>query len=303
MRNIGAIFVRYLCSMPELPEVETIRLGLVSKVLNKKIKRVWIESSFKNKISPNAGKFIKLLKDEKIKDIERKGKLLIFKITSDDFILVHLIMTGQLVYQSSKGSLVAGGHPIQNQEVLPNKFTRVQFDFIDGSRLYFNDVRKFGYLKLVDKLEMEQAKARYGVEPIDKDYTFEYFNKVLSKRPNQMIKVLLLEQKDISGLGNIYVDETCFAAGVKPQRRIKTLSKVERKKIFINTTKILQKAIKYQGTSFSNYLNSEGQLGGFQKFLKVYGRVGKPCLMCENSELRRIKIAGRTSSYCPECQK
>ncbi len=289
--------------MPELPEVETIRRGLIAKILNKKIKQIWIEPSFENKIYPSAEKFINFLEQRLIKAIDRKGKLLIFKITADDFVLIHLKMTGQLVYQPAKGKIIAGGHPIQNQDNLPNKFIRVQFDFQNGAKLYFNDVRKFGYLKLVDKYEMEQIKAKFGVEPLEKEYTFEYFNEVLNKRPNQKIKAILLEQKDIAGLGNIYVDETCFASGVRPQRIIKTIKKQSRKKLFENSKKILLKAIKYQGTTFNNYLNSEGQLGGFQKFLKVYGRAGDLCLQCKKTKLEKIKIAGRTSSYCPKCQK
>ena len=230
--------------MPELPEVETIRRGLENQIVNKKIKDIWIEPTFKKKISPSMGKFLEFLKGKRFKAIERKAKLLIFKITNDDFVLVHLKMTGQLVYQPVKGKLIVGGHPIDNIEKLPNKFTRVIFYFSDKSMLFYNDVRKFGYLKLVDKYEKQKAVDRFGVEPIEKDFTFEYFNQVLNKRPRQMIKTILLDQKDISGFGNIYVDETCFVSGVRPQRRAKTLTQKERKLLFKNSIKIIQKAIK-----------------------------------------------------------
>jgi formamidopyrimidine-DNA glycosylase len=288
--------------MPELPEVETIKRGLIDKIVNKKIKDIWIEPSFKKKISPSARNFLGFLKGKQFRDVHRKAKLLIIEVNADNFVLVHLKMTGQLVYKPKNGKLVAGGHPIDNISDLPNKFTRVSFSFSDGSRLFFNDVRKFGYLKLASKFELEKAKDRFGVEPFEKEYTIEFFEEVLKRRPNRKIKDLLLDQQLIAGLGNIYVDETCFVSKVKPQRLVKSLTKAEKQRLFDNAKAVMQKAIKHKGTSFSNYVNSEGNTGNFQKYLQVYGRVGKPCLLCK-TELKKIKIAGRTSSYCPKCQK
>ena len=289
--------------MPELPEVETVRRSLEGRVLNEKISKVWIEPSFEKKVIPNDKKFIAFLKSKKFKSISRRGKLLIFEVDADNFVLVHLRMTGQLIFRAINGDVEGGGHPTDQMYEFPNKHTRVIFYFSNGARLFFNDMRKFGYLNLVNKKELEVVKAKFGLEPIEKEYSFENFESTLNKRPNQKIKVLLLDQNAIAGLGNIYVDEACHIAGVRPQRLIKSLTKKEREKLHKATTKILQKAIKHKGTTFRNYLDAEGESGNFQKLLKVYGRCGLKCKKCLNGEITKIKIAGRTSSYCPKCQK
>jgi len=289
--------------MPELPEVETIRRDLETRILNKKISKIWIEKSFQKKISPEVGKFSNLLRNQTLKEISRRSKLLIFRVKDNLYLLIHLKMTGQLVYRPAKGRIVSGGHPIETLKSLPNKFTRATFYFADKSVLYFNDLRKFGYLKLVDKQEMQKAVEKIGIEPISRKFTYEYFVEVLKKRKNKKIKQLLLEQDLIAGLGNIYADEVCFMAQVKPMRRVNTLTSKEKKQIFAATKKVLQKAIKYRGTSFNTYVGGSGEKGGFEKHLKVYGRLGQQCLRCKKGIIEKTKIGSRSSAYCPVCQK
>lgn len=226
---------------------------------------------------------------------------MVFELNFDYSILVHLKMTGQLVYYPKKGKALTGGHPIKGHENQPDRFARVIFQFTDGAQLYYNDVRKFGYLKLIKNQDIEKEFAEFGPEPFDKEFSQAYFNDLLEKNKNKKIKSILLEQNLIAGLGNIYTDEVCFYSGVRPDRRSKDLSRVKKTKLYLNIKKVLTKAIKYQGTSVSTYLNSDGAEGKYQKVLKVYGRHGEICKKC-GKQIEKIKISGRTSSYCPKCQ-
>lgn len=288
--------------MPELPEVETIKRGLDEKVVKKEISKIWIDKSFEKKLSPSRIAFVRALQKEHVQKVWRRAKLLIFELSNDLFLLIHLKMTGQLVYKPAKGSLVFGGHPIAKVKELPSKFTRVIFYFKDNSILFFNDVRKFGFLKIVDDLGLAVEIEKYGLEPLDKEFTLEHFNYVLSLKPSIKIKQFLLEQKLLSGLGNIYADEALFGAKIKPTRIVKTLKIKEKCRLYDEIRKVLQKAIKLKGTSFSDYVNSEGGTGGFQHHLNVYGRGGQECKSCQNV-IKKIKLGGRSSSYCPVCQK
>ena len=187
--------------------------------------------------------------------------------------------------------------------MLPNKFTRVIFAFADKSCLYFNDIRKFGYLKLVDRNELDQELKKYGPEPLEKDFTFDYFRKILVVARKRKIKTFLLDQGLIAGLGNIYSDEVCFGAGVRPMRKVGGLSSMEKERIFWQIGKILKEALKYKGTSVDTYVVSDGRSGQFQNYLNVYGRAGRKCLRCRRGIIKRIKFNGRSSCYCLCCQK
>lgn len=289
--------------MPELPEVETIKNDLQDRIVNKKITKIWIEDSFIKKISPEIGEFLRLLKNKSFQSVNRRAKLLYIAVNDDLFLLIHLKMTGQLVYQAQKGDLVVGGHPILNVNDLPNKYTRAFFQFQDKSYLFFNDIRKFGYLKLVNKDDLLLQLAKTGVEPLDPEFTLEYLREIMKKRKNLKIKTFLLEQKLLAGLGNIYADEVCFLSAVKPMRLVKSIKKQERELLFKYIKSVIKKAIKNRGTSFNTYVDSDGNTGGFQKFLKVYGRKGETCLRCKKGTIDKQKINGRSSSFCPNCQK
>lgn len=289
--------------MPELPEVETIRRDLEKKISTKKIKdiKVLAIKSVYNK----SAEFLKVLVGNNFNHIERRGKLLMFaldKAGKYGYMLVHLKMTGQLIYRH-KNQILAGGHSQTAMDtIVPNKFTRVIFTFGDGGQLFFNDLRRFGYLKLVSKEEKEKiVKNNFGIEPLTTDYIFEDFAKFFKKRKTN-IKALLLNQKLISGIGNIYADEACFDAKVLPTRKVNSLSVSEIKKIFKCVEDVLRVAIENRGTTFNNYVDSNGNTGAHINFLKVYGRDGEKCKKCKNIILK-MKHAGRGTHYCPNCQK
>lgn len=280
--------------MPELPEVETIKRELDRKIADKKIAGVILESSFEKKVSPAGVKFVVFLVGKRIKKISRRAKLLIFDLNAGQFLLIHLKLTGQLVYVSK------AERPVSK---LPNKFTRVTFCLSGGDYLFFNDLRKFGYMKFVDAVGLEAELKKYGIEPFDKNFSFDAFVQIIERRKNRTIKNVLIDQTLIAGIGNIYSDEICFCAGVRPTRLVRTLLDVGRKRIFSQIRKILSAAIKHKGSSVDDYVKSDGQQGSYQKMLKVYGRVGEVCRKCKKSKIVRVKINGRSSCYCPNCQK
>lgn len=294
--------------MPELPEVETIRNGLQNKVVGKKISAV--DVLFPKIIQGDKKEFEILVKNNFFEDIFRIGKLLIFKFgKGDKYLLAHLKMTGQLIYQED-GNIVVGGHklpPVTAETKkdfydLPNKYTRLIFSFADGSNLFFNDLRKFAYVKVVDKQERDAAVAGYGIEPLSKEFTLVNFKKVFEGKKKN-VKAVLLDQSLIAGIGNIYADEICFDAKVCPDRSVNSLSTQEIKALYVSSEKIIKEAIKNKGTTFRDYVDASGQKGKHIDFLKVYNRKGEKCLRCKKGIIKKSKIAGRGTSYCEECQK
>lgn len=271
--------------MPELPEVETIRKGLSTKISGKVIRKVDI---LLPKISRNEPqKLQSLLVGLKIEKVNRKGKFLILKLKPQGFLLFHLKMSGQLIYLENNQSLAKHTHAI--------------FEFTDGSQLRYIDMRQFGYLKYVKNLKQAKELSSLGPEPIDKALTLTQFKNRLAKRPRSRIKQLLLDQSLISGIGNIYADEILFSAGINPLRRTVSLSAIEIEKIFFSAKKILKEAIKEKGTSISLYVDHLGQTGNYANKLRVYGRKGLPCSKCK-TPIQKIKLSGRGTHYCPSCQ-
>ncbi len=298
--------------MPELPEVETIRNDLSKKILNKKIVKLEVR---KVKLVKNTQKIFKsVLLESKFSEIDRIGKLLIFVIKEgrkEKYLLAHLKMTGQFIYVS-KDSVIAGGHSNSRAEArkyrlgglekdLPNKFSHIIFHFDDASTLYFNDMRQFGYMKIVESEELETIKARYGIEPLQKNFTWKNFKKTFEDRRTN-VKAFLLNQNMISGLGNIYVDEILFASGVLPTRNVSALNEEELRAIFENTKKIIRNAIKQRGTTFSDFVDLGGEKGGFSNFLKVYGKEKTICPKCKRTKILKTRVAGRGTRFCPRCQ-
>jgi len=284
--------------MPELPEVETIVRDLNSRLVNKKITGV---KSTDKKVFQLTAADVKRAVGKKIKFVKRRAKIIIVNLDRYN-LLIHLKMTGQLVYLG-QGAPIAGGHPIANQgKKLPNKFTRVILKFNDKSALYFNDVRRFGWVKLADAAELKRLNKSFGVEPLSSGFTLDYFKKALSRKPKTTIKQALMDQKYVSGIGNIYADESLFAARIKPFRRVKTLRPLEIKKLWQAIPKILRSAIKHRGTSFNDYVDAQGEVGNFIKYLKVYGRAGEKCKSC-GGVVKKIKLGGRGTHWCDNCQK
>ncbi|MFA5248212.1 MAG: bifunctional DNA-formamidopyrimidine glycosylase/DNA-(apurinic or apyrimidinic site) lyase, partial [Patescibacteria group bacterium] len=258
--------------MPELPEVETIRRDLIKKIVGRKIKNIEV----KDKKIGEAKDFACFLVNKNFTDIERVGKLLAFRISSGSFLLVHLKMTGQLVFEDKSG-LIAGGHSTADNFLL-YKYTRFQITFFGDGNLFFNDLRRFGYVKIVSVKEWEAIKNSYGIEPLQKNFTLKNLKEALQGKRN--IKAVLLDQKNIAGIGNIYADEILFAAKIKPARPAFSLKKSEIEKIYKEARRIISLAIKYRGTTFSDYVDASGKKGNYSSFLLVYGRTGQECYIC-----------------------
>jgi len=297
--------------MPELPEVETIKNDLQKVILGKKITNIEIRGGktvnpvinfeFLNGVKNKPEVFFKILKNNFFSGISRIGKLLIFEIAGGkNFLLIHLKMTGQLIFLG-KGKMVAGGHETGGEKELPNKHTRIIFSFGDKEKLFFNDLRKFGYAKIVDAPELGKIREKYGIEPLTKNFTFKAFSKAI-KGKNASIKAILLNQGVVAGIGNIYADEALFEAKIRPERRANALSESEKRVLFQSINKIIKIAIKSRGTTFSSYVDANGQKGGFTKLLKVYGREGEKCRRCRGI-IKKTKVAGRGTRYCEKCQK
>ncbi|MFA7088074.1 MAG: bifunctional DNA-formamidopyrimidine glycosylase/DNA-(apurinic or apyrimidinic site) lyase [Patescibacteria group bacterium] len=297
--------------MPELPEVETIRRGLEIGLSDSRITTVDIISP--KSALPNAAFLKRELAGRKISGFKRRGKLLILTLSPKkgaDYLLIHLRMTGQLIY-SGPDSEVIGGHSIKDDAQsrfeavggnLPNRHTRIIINFKDGGRLFFNDLRKFGYLKLVSESELKSVLSMgYGPEPLTKEFTLDYLKNIFQHKKTK-IKALLLNQKIVAGLGNIYVDESLWSAKIRPGRLVGKISIAEIKRLYLSINKIIKRAIEHQGTTFSNYLDSRGKTGNFSDFLQVYGRKGQKCRRC-GGIIKKEKLAGRGTHYCPDCQK
>lgn len=279
--------------MPELPEVETISRQLSKLVAGKRIKEVKIKLS--KIVKAPLADFMHALVGAKIKKVGRRAKLLVFELDNGWSFLAHLKMTGQMIYQQTVSS---------KQLTIESKHTHVIFNFTDGGRMIFNDMRQFGYIKLVETEKLNEffIKEGIGPEPLESDFTLADFERLLDKKPRAKIKQFLMDPKTIAGIGNIYSDEILFFAGVHPLRRNQTLGKEEIKKIYQGVKKILPEAIKLKGTSANNYLDALGRKGGFLAKLKVYGREGEKCVKCKG-EVKRIKIGGRSAHFCPACQE
>jgi len=285
--------------MPELPEVETIRSDLSAQIVGKKITGLIINSP--KTINRSPATFKKDVIGKKIISISRLGKLLIIELSTDTFILIHLKMTGQLIFRQ-KNKIIPGGHSQSGMDIdnLPNKHTRLIFNFSDHSQLFFNDLRRFGFVKLADQKSKDKEKSKYGLDVFSPEFGLPFF-KTLIKNKKTKLKSFLLNQKFISGIGNIYADEICFASRVRPDRPLNSLSPSEVKKIFSTTKKIIKQAVAKRGTTFNNYRDGEGQTGNFSHYLKVYKKNGQSCPRC-GSTIKRIKISSRSTHFCPSCQ-
>lgn len=287
--------------MPELPEVETIRRDLDRRIRHQKIKRIEVRKL--KIVRGSVPAFKRALRGQSFNRIDRRAKLLVFAIAGGKkFLLIHLKMTGQLIYQSRR-ELVAGGHnwpPLDRR--LPNKYSHVILTFRDGSRLFFNDLRQFGYLQLVDRATKDSLVAGYGLEPLAREFTLAKFAGIFRRRHTRL-KAVLLNQSLIAGIGNIYADEICHAAGMRPSRKVSTLTAAEIKRLYHASQKILRLAVEKRGTTFSDYVDADGRTGNYLRHLKVYGREGQKCLTCRKGVIKKIKIGSRGTHYCPTCQK
>ncbi|MEK7496530.1 MAG: bifunctional DNA-formamidopyrimidine glycosylase/DNA-(apurinic or apyrimidinic site) lyase [Patescibacteria group bacterium] len=286
--------------MPELPEVETIKRDLSEHLINKKI--IDFICTQKSLLRSPLSLFKRVLVGATVKSVNRRAKLLYFELSNSYYLLIHLKMTGQLVYRTSRGKLEVGGHPIDNIKDIPNRFTYITLVFKDGGKLFFNDVRKFGYFQIASKNELFKILTKYGPEPLSADFSLNIFKQNLKRRARTTIKAALLDQSIVAGLGNIYVDECLFTARIKPSRRTGSLSSVEIVKLHQAIKFILKKAVKSRGTSFNSYRDGLGRKGTYWEKRLVYGRGGEKCLKCD-TVIKKMKVAGRGTHYCSACQK
>ncbi len=299
--------------MPELPEVENLRVGLEKNIVGQKIINVEV---YKPKLVSGKGniriasakkvmEFERGLIGEHFSEIERRAKNLIFRFSSGKVLLVHLKMSGQFVYKpKGKKATVNGGHPIELSETeLPNKHSHIIFELEKGT-LYYNDTRMFGYLLYYPSLETfekENHFALLGLEPFDKKFTLEYFLEALSSKKGK-IKSVLMDQKIVAGLGNIYADESLFEAKIRPDRGAISLKKPEIKLLHTAILRIMRRAVEVGGSSVATYRLLDDTRGNYAREHKVYGKSGQKCPRC-GKPLKKILIQNRTTIFCPSCQK
>ncbi len=261
--------------MPELPEVETIRRGIVKKLKGKTIKSVEVKvpklfTGDKNSIL-----------DAKIIDAKRVAKVLEIVLDNGYSIVVHLKMTGQLIYQGQE-----------------NQFTHIIYHFADGTKLLFNDLRKFGWNKIVKSDEVRKILSDFGPEPLTKDFTEEFLKKIFSKS-GKAIKLVLMDQQKIGGIGNIYANDALYVAGILPTRPAKSLSDAEISKLKDAVEKVIKLGLDYGGSSENTYVNIEGKKGRYMEVSVVYQKKTDP----KNHPVKRIAIGGRGTFFCDKCQK
>lgn len=298
--------------MPELPEVESLRRSLKPYIVGKYIKSITVH---KPKLVSGSGTVRQPLDSKKqefetkpigakITDITRIAKNLIIHLSNGQIILVHLKMTGQLVYQDDKHNKVLGGHPIQvSESQLPNQHSHIVFE-LDQGTLYYNDVRMFGYVLLYPNLDTVYQLGHFdkiGLDPFDSKFTAKYLYKSLQTKKSKL-KTVLLDQSIVTGLGNIYADEVCFKAGILPTRIASTLTKKEVDKLYQAIMEIIPKAVEMGGSSIANYIMADGSRGTYAREHKVYGKAGRQCVVCDTT-LQKTIINSRTTVYCQFCQK
>ncbi|MCK4968173.1 MAG: bifunctional DNA-formamidopyrimidine glycosylase/DNA-(apurinic or apyrimidinic site) lyase [Candidatus Aenigmarchaeota archaeon] len=276
--------------MPELPEVETIKRQLSAKLKNKKIATVEIKIP-KLIQGISIFKFKQLIVGAKIKQVRRRAKLLIVDLNNRYSLLTHLKMSGQLIFLSKFSA----------DKI--NSSTVIIYFFTDGSVLLFNNPRRFAYVKLVATDQLTNIFSEFGPEPLESAFNLAQFKELLARRPRSKIKPLLMDQHWLAGIGNLYAQEICFYAEVSPFRLVNSLSEQEMKKIYQGIKKILPMAIKYRGSSTDqHYVDTDNRPGDYNAKIMVYSRQGKKCFRC-GSIIKKIKLSGRGTCYCPYCQK
>jgi len=289
--------------MPELPEVEVVKRSLINKTQNLIVKAVKInDGRLRYKIDRNK---IKKIIGLKFKKISRRSKYLLFFFNKDIVMLVHLGMTGKFFFINHKSTKYKTSFYYDINEYKDKKYDRIIFDLSNNQKLIYNDVRKFGFIKFVKQVNLDQnVHLRYlGPEPLSAKFNINYFKNYIKKK-ERTIKDILMDQKFISGLGNIYVNEILFFSGIRPAKKIKKLSNFEIQKIIKHSKKIISKAIMLGGSSIKDFSSSSGKKGSFQQHFSVYGKKGENCprVKCKG-KIKKIVIANRASFYCAKCQK
>ncbi len=288
--------------MPELPEVETIRRGLSKFILKARLQKIEVRCQ---------KSFIGVFRAGKVTRIRRFGKALVIDMDNAESLLIHLRMTGQLIFDPKIDSVAenqlsrryAAGHPSENfVSQLPNQQTRVILEFSSGT-LYFNDQRKFGFIKIIPTTEIEQDSFIRKLAKEPWEMTTDEFYKKLSHHPNSAIKATILDQTIICGLGNIYADESLFVSHIHPLRKSGSLTRDEAEQLLIAARQVMEASIASGGSTMATYVKADGAKGDYlEQFAKVFRREGKPCPACGHT-IVKIKAAGRGTHLCPHCQR
>lgn len=284
-------------AMPELPEVETIARRLNTKLVRRKILAV---SVLRSKSWSGESD---LIIEKPIEKVSRKAKLLIIDFEqSPNSIIVHLKMTGQLIHVDRNQNKVGGGHPTADWVAeLPGKHTRVVLQLDDATALYFNDLRVFGWMKVVSRVDKDKEFGRYGLDVIDPHVTTNWFHQRLQKK-SQSIKQVIMDSSLIAGVGNIYACDGLHLAGISPTLPAKSLSIKHADKLLHALQSVINRGIELGGATIQNYKNVDGLAGSYQLERRVYARENEPCSVC-GKPILRIKQGGRSTFHCPGCQK
>ncbi len=267
--------------MPELPEVETVVRELKAYLPGKKIKRISVywHKTFVNECTQKA-------EGQTVHSLSRRGKYIIINLDRSALI-VHLRMTGQLLFQQTAETTINAFH------------VRTALHFDDGSRLLFNDARKFG--RIYHVVSVNKRLQKVGIDAMDAQFSATDFYRMLQSRKMNS-KAFLLSQQFVAGMGNIYVDESLFRAGIHPASVSSKISRTDAEKLFKVIRRVLTFAIQNMGSTISDYRDANGKVGNAQKFFYVYQQQGKPCVKC-GTIIKKIKLAGRGTHFCPECQR
>ena len=287
--------------MPELPEVETVVRGLNKLIVRKKIAKVDFDTP---KSFPNSKEDVKqFMINSSVERVWRRAKVIGIDLDSDWSLVIHLKMTGQMVYRGEENW--GAGHPSGDLlAALPNKSTRVEIIFSDGSKLFFNDQRKFGWMRLLPSAEVENLPffQKVGPEPLEDKFSEDDFAKRFSRKKKSRIKAALLDQTVIAGVGNIYADEALWRAKIHPETRVEDLSEDDIVRLYESVRFVMKLSIEKGGSTARNYVNADGERGNYLDFANVYGKTGQPCTRC-GEKIIKIKVAGRGTHICPNCQR
>jgi formamidopyrimidine-DNA glycosylase len=281
--------------MPELPEVETVRQRLEQVLIGNTISQIQVlrDKSFQGQTQKVIG--------ASIQAVSRKAKLLRLQLDNDLNLLIHLKMTGQLIFVSDDVK-TGGGHPTADWvRNLPSKHTRVIIEFSDDSKLYFNDMRVFGWMRVLDDEQVLAEFNKYGPDVIDENFTAKYLQKKLANR-TIAIKEAMMTNQIVGGIGNIYANEALFEAGIDPRRSAKSLNLDELRRLVTASKQVIRAGLEAGGTTFDGrYVDVDGLAGSYQNQLKVYDKEGEPCPNCQG-KIKKIKIGQRGTYFCPQCQ-
>lgn len=288
--------------MPELPEVETVRIGLQKLLPGRTIAH---ESHDWPKGFPNSSADVAaFLLRATVTAVRRRAKVLLIDLNTNYSLVVHLKMTGQLVFRSDAAAFGAG-HP--NRSLvgdLPDKSTRVTLIFTDGAKLFFNDQRKFGWMRLLPTPEVENLDffKKVGPEPLAADFTAAKFIERLQRRKKSGIKAVLLDQTVVAGIGNIYADESLWAAKIHPETAVQDVPAAKLQALFTGLQAVLRLSIQKGGSTDRNYVDAEGKRGSYLTFANVFRREGQSCPRC-GTEIIKLRVVGRGTHICPQCQQ